>query len=359
MKSFRFTLVSLALLLVASASASASSMGLHGRVIEVQSGDLLTVQVGVNRQAKVRIKGIDAPEQEQPWSDSAAHHLRELALGRDVTVEYTGVAQDGLIIGYVFLNDVDLGMQMVRDGVAWSAKDGGVGVGLDKRAMYDECEQLARKERRGIWQDEQPTPPWEWRAPKASAPTASLQTSPTATLTQQISALEKKQPPVRALRNENLRVSNMDWWEKYAPKGLELTAMLPAIPVQVFEFSGDVKAQMVLGDQMVYMIVYIPNKECPLQPKCFDDFVRGFRDGSNLAAQKTGRLSELNFQHNLPRADNYIGAQYQTSFDGRPGVTRLYITRKYAYALTVLGGYEGDPRVDKFLDSIVIKKTTN
>ena len=356
MKSLRFTLVALAFLIAACAAASAASLsGLHGKVIEVQSGDLLTVQVGTNRQAKVRIKGIDAPEQEQPWSAAAAQHLRELALGRDVTVEYTGVAHDGLIIGYVYLGDADLGMQMIRDGVAWSVKDGGVTtVGQDKLAMYEECEQLARKERRGIWQDEQPTPPWAWRAPKAST-----QTTPAAVPMQQVSAPEQRPQPARALRNENLRASKMDWWQNYAPKGLDLTMMLPTIPTQVYELPAEVKLQFVLGDDVVYFIIYVPHKEGMIRQKDFNDFVAGFKNGSNKSFERTGHLTEVKFQRDLPSSDNYIGAQYFTSFDGRPGVTRLYMTRKYMYAITALGGYEGDPRVDKFLDSISINKRTN
>ena len=40
----------------------------------------------------------------------------------------------------------------------WVTNSNGV---IDK--AYLECEQTARAERRGLWRDSKPVPPWEWR----------------------------------------------------------------------------------------------------------------------------------------------------------------------------------------------------
>jgi endonuclease YncB( thermonuclease family) len=46
---------------------------------------------------------------------------------------------------------------MVQDGMAWQYKR------CSKEAALAEAESEARKERRGLWVDDKPIPPWEWR----------------------------------------------------------------------------------------------------------------------------------------------------------------------------------------------------
>ena len=56
----------LLLLALAVAGMPASAETLAGRVVGVADGDTLTVLVSGNRQVKIRLAGIDAPERGQP-----------------------------------------------------------------------------------------------------------------------------------------------------------------------------------------------------------------------------------------------------------------------------------------------------
>ena len=68
------------------------------------------------------------------------------------------------------LDNTDIGAQMIRDGAAWfDASNQGRLSGAD-REIYQQSEQAARSERRGLWQAEAPVAPWEFvRAQDAAA----------------------------------------------------------------------------------------------------------------------------------------------------------------------------------------------
>jgi len=55
----------------------------------------------------------------------------------------------------VFVGEIDVGKMQLLRGMAWAA-DG------DDLA-YVEAEKMARAQRKGIWRDREPTPPWLWR----------------------------------------------------------------------------------------------------------------------------------------------------------------------------------------------------
>jgi endonuclease YncB( thermonuclease family) len=133
-----------------------------GRVTEVAEGDLLTITTLDDKSRfVVRLLGIDAPELDQAVGQLARAHLARFAMGQVVTLGVTGFDSAGVVTGRVILSDQDLGAQMVRDGAAWVDTEGRAGVlDDDTLRLYQESERLAREERRGIWQEADPTPPW-------------------------------------------------------------------------------------------------------------------------------------------------------------------------------------------------------
>jgi endonuclease YncB( thermonuclease family) len=133
---------------------------LFGKVIEVNSGDVLTIY-NLNRPVRVKLLGVDAPEMNQVFGDVAKKHLSDLILDKSVLVEYSGIASDSSLTGRVLLNDADIGAQMIRDGAAWFDTNTNRLSGTD-RDLYQQSEQAARNERRGLWQQENPVAPWEF-----------------------------------------------------------------------------------------------------------------------------------------------------------------------------------------------------
>ncbi len=66
----------------------------------------------------------------------------------------------GRIIGRVYVENLDVNAEMVRQGYAWVyrkyAKD---------KALY-RLEEEAQAARKGLWASDHPIPPWEWRRGK-------------------------------------------------------------------------------------------------------------------------------------------------------------------------------------------------
>ncbi|HVS82945.1 MAG TPA: thermonuclease family protein [Pyrinomonadaceae bacterium] len=150
----------LPLLLLFSAS-PASAMVLHVLVTEVRDGKSVVVMNG-NRKLTVILEGVDAPELMQEYGDVARQHLTSLILGKEVDVHFTEL-QSANVVGKVVWNNMDVGLQVIRDGVAWYDKSNDHDLSEVERRVYAEAEQAARDEQRGLWHDGSPMPPWEWR----------------------------------------------------------------------------------------------------------------------------------------------------------------------------------------------------
>ena len=151
----------LAFLLVLFLTTHVEASTLFGRVIEVNDGDVITV-FNLNRPVRIKLLAVDAPEAGQAFSDIAKKHLTDLVYDRSVLVEYWGISADGSLVGRVMLDKTDVGAQMIRDGVAWFDASNHDRLSATDREVYHQSEQAARRERRGLWQAENPIAPWEF-----------------------------------------------------------------------------------------------------------------------------------------------------------------------------------------------------
>lgn len=156
----RQAFLSLAFILFISGSTSAGT--LFGKVTEIEDGDTITI-ICLKRPLRVRLMAIDAPEKEQPYAEAARQHLSDLILNQLVVVEYSGLGENTLIVGKVFLKEMDVGAQMMRDGVAWYDRNYDAMLTENQREVYAASELAARTEHRGIWKDQNPVSPWEFR----------------------------------------------------------------------------------------------------------------------------------------------------------------------------------------------------
>ena len=256
----------LALLLVASLRISVEASTLVGRVIEVNEGDAITV-FNLNRPVRIKLLAIDAPEQGQAFSESARQHLADLIYDKSVMVEYWGISANGSLVGRVMLNNVDVGAQMIRDGAAWFDSGNNTHLSVADREVYQQSEQAARNERRGLWQADDPIAPWEFVRAQ------SLRKSPAANLNSVVpAAAPRRERPKSELTNLTLMASqpqpsassvsvddssDMAWaaesgpkhWQPFKPAGENFSALVPD--------DGKKKTiQVPLGDQSMDVNVY-------------------------------------------------------------------------------------------------------
>jgi endonuclease YncB( thermonuclease family)/thiol-disulfide isomerase/thioredoxin len=152
----------IAFLLLLLAPVSVRAAGLAGLVSEVRNGKSL-IAVSANRKLEVLLEGVDAPEPGQEYSDIARQHLADLVLGKEIHIDYASIRVGGGLIARVFCKDMDVGLQIIRDGVAWYDRKSENTLTEMERRIYAESEDAARNERRGMWENGSPMPPWEWR----------------------------------------------------------------------------------------------------------------------------------------------------------------------------------------------------
>lgn len=141
---------------------------MQGVVIVVVDGDTVLFKpdhYGAASRAflKLRLADIDAPEKDQPFGEAAAHALAAWVLNQRVEVETVAIDVYGRTIARIRSGTLQVNREMVRQGYAWaSGWSGGI-------AAVRDAEQAARRDRRGLWQEDAPMPPWTWRKAQAGS----------------------------------------------------------------------------------------------------------------------------------------------------------------------------------------------
>ena len=235
----------LGFLLVVFLTTNVEASTLFGRVIEVNDGDVITV-FNLNRPVRIKLLAVDAPEAGQAFGDVAKKHLADLVYDRSVMVEYSGISADGSLFGRVMLDKADIGAQMIRDGAAWFDKSNHDRLSAGDREVYQQSEQAARRERRGLWQAENPIAPWEFvraqtlrRNPAASLnavlPAAKKRTDgPRPELTSFMLLATRMASSSAVSRSDAGPSGRVTWeesprqnWHVYKPTGENFSALMP------------------------------------------------------------------------------------------------------------------------------------
>ncbi len=139
-------------------SAAAADRQLPGQVLRIIDGDSLVLNVN-GAQYRVELATIDAPELNQPWGMAAADSLHRTLTGHFVVVNSKGQAAQ--LTGEIIFRGRDVALDLVTDGLAWALP----GAADDpKTAVFTAAEDIARQQKRGLWSDDEPIAPWDWRA---------------------------------------------------------------------------------------------------------------------------------------------------------------------------------------------------
>jgi micrococcal nuclease len=135
---------------------------IKGKVTVVRDGDTLTVKTIRDRLYRVRLADIDAPEKGQSFGRPARRLATDLALKKIVLVNYTFKDKYGSLIGEVLLpNGKILNEEMLKSGLAWHYR-----VKHPYSSFLENLEFIAWEKKLGLWVQEAPIPPWEFRREK-------------------------------------------------------------------------------------------------------------------------------------------------------------------------------------------------
>jgi endonuclease YncB( thermonuclease family) len=136
---------------------------LTGRVVKIADGDTLTLLTPDQRQHRIRLAGIDAPERKQPFGNRSRQNLAKLAHGKQVSADCPKRDRYGREVCKVYVGGEDVGLRQIYDGLAWWYRAYAHEQSSEDRQRYEFAEREARSRRWGLWADPSPAPPWKWR----------------------------------------------------------------------------------------------------------------------------------------------------------------------------------------------------
>ena len=132
------------------------------KVIGISDGDTMEVLFR-DKPIKIRLAHIDAPEKRgtQPFGNNSKKALSDLCFAKIVTVQSEKYDRYKRLISVIITDkNKNVNKEMLRLGMAWHYKK------YSNNAEYAQLENLARKNRVGLWQDQNAIAPWLWRENK-------------------------------------------------------------------------------------------------------------------------------------------------------------------------------------------------
>ncbi len=148
--------------LLISVSASGDN-AINAKVISVIDGNTLEVFTPEKQKLKVVLYGIDSPELGQKFGNEAKKFLEGIVLNKEVVLDVKGKDSFGNHVAIVMLdNRLDLRVELLKEGLAWTAEK-------NSPKDLEPYKTWAQRKARGLWQQENPVPPWTYRRQEAMA----------------------------------------------------------------------------------------------------------------------------------------------------------------------------------------------
>jgi micrococcal nuclease len=128
------------------------------KVVGVKDGDTMVLLSPDNQSVTVRLAEVDCPEKSQAFGQAAKQFTSNLCFGKMVQLIGNQHDRYGRTVGEVVLeNGTNVNHELVKKGYAWQYR------AYSKSMELAMLEQQARQNHLGLWQDANPTPPWNFR----------------------------------------------------------------------------------------------------------------------------------------------------------------------------------------------------
>jgi endonuclease YncB( thermonuclease family) len=371
-------LILLALPLAVCSSGSASS--LQGKVAEVVDGDSIAV-ISQNHPVKVRLVGVAAPQKGQSFADVARQHLSDLILDKYVMVRVSAL-RDGYLVGQVQLADMDVGAQMIRDGVGWYNKSDENNLTEAERQVYQASQEAARSERRGLWQEDSPQAPWDLHKVQAATTYTSTLAQPRQITTVRLrnqGGLSSEdlmggviQPQSLGVRPDVKPLSTdgaQGRWLRYQPADRHFSILAPSdgieVSYQVLAPQGQlVNVHYVIGvnvsSKTIYLLSWVkgPNG-MSTDTSAATGAIDGFLNELNRVRQRHGDLLVTAAPGRNLKVGGYEGREYTLTTGSASGTVRVFTKQtgdeREVFLLGVLNAPGAPASGAEFLNSFKIK----
>lgn len=135
----------------------------EGNAVLVFDGDTIGIVTKTGLRYTIRLRGIDAPENRQPFGTESADQLAYLVQGMNVVAVVGPPDANNQHIGAVFMDGEDVSLAQIRKGMAWSFSKTSTSLTREQKDAFKRAEVNARTEKLGLWATPEPIAPWIFR----------------------------------------------------------------------------------------------------------------------------------------------------------------------------------------------------
>jgi micrococcal nuclease len=128
------------------------------KLVRAIDGDTIVV-ADPKGEFHVRLLAIDAPEKNQPYGAQATTMAISLIGQKPITLKGSSKDRYGRLLAHVHAGETWVNMEMVQRGAAWVYKAKPDTFWAD----LNEAEREARTNKRGLWAEQEPIYPGDWR----------------------------------------------------------------------------------------------------------------------------------------------------------------------------------------------------
>ena len=127
------------------------------RVVKISDGDTLTCLTKGNKSIKVRLAEIDAPEKSQAFGQKSKKTLSDLVYQKNVRLSLKEKIAINEPSRLFIIKIKNINLEMVKQGMAWAYKQ------YSHDPIYLQAQENAQAKGIGLWADNNPIEPSQWR----------------------------------------------------------------------------------------------------------------------------------------------------------------------------------------------------
>ncbi|SRR5260221_8558406 len=136
---------------------------LAGKVMAVIDGNTFEMITSDNESYKIMLYGIDCPELGQEFGEKAKKFLEKMILEKNVNVKIQDKDRWGNRLGIILIDGkTDPRQELLEAGLAWTSERNPI-------QEFEEIKEKARDKGKGLWKEQDPTPPWIFRRQQTMA----------------------------------------------------------------------------------------------------------------------------------------------------------------------------------------------
>ena len=133
--------------------------GLQGQVVRIVDGDTIDVMLPNERQFRIRLFAIDAPELRQPYGAESRENLAKYCDNATATIDLINVDRYRRLVAIVYCGRTNANLQQLYDGMAWI--DERFAPRDNQTEYFYKALEEAQRTNRGLWSESEPIVPRE------------------------------------------------------------------------------------------------------------------------------------------------------------------------------------------------------